>query len=351
MTAIVDLTTEQGLGAYLSKRLIEYEDIVMLTGDGQKNIYKHAAPYLHSNNDFAFDPTRMDYESHALQTLAPLPVATLPKAKVHAVGWHSYDQEHKLLCIEDGGTRNLKTAYIDESLDIPQIGQDLGNWVASLHLSTVKTPLSLQDPHDLGSNNPVGVSIYRHTYNNLHIALAKYDYDVGLAKLINEEYGSKLATDNECICHGDLWPGNVLVKLDETGESHAELTVVDWEMVRRGTSATDVAQFAAEAFLLNRFHAKRPLLSNFFKAYFKAREGEGIPLGRGWAKRVLIHWAVHIAYWPIRVKWVGEEGTRKLVDLGVSMLKALLADDWDQVRTSELLQDIIPQWEAVLSRP
>ncbi|KAF1957283.1 hypothetical protein CC80DRAFT_503660 [Byssothecium circinans] len=330
MSTSQDLTTENGFKAYLDAHSIPRSSVALLTGgtanyvyrvtssSGQNFIYKHAAPYLHSNHAFVFDPVRMDYENHVLTVVPPLLQQQLSNSSVHAVGRFSYDEERRLLCLEDGGERELKKAYTDARLQIPRIGEEIGKWIAALHISTTNAPLSLTDTQDLKANNPVGVAIYRHAYSNLATALENYSHDVEFGKHINAEYGSRLATENECICHGDFWPGNVLVKFRDDEKKGVDLTVVDWEMSRRGTSATDVGQFAAEAFLLDRFRGGRGLLPAFLNAYVKARrEGsskDNIVIGREWAKRMAVHWGVHVAFWPTRVEWADREGTQKLVD-------------------------------------
>ncbi|KAF2637706.1 hypothetical protein P280DRAFT_530035 [Massarina eburnea CBS 473.64] len=352
MTSPPNLTTEEGLSAYLTTHSIPYSNITLLTGgtanyvyrvtspSGQTNIYKHAAPYLHSNHSFAFDPVRMDYENHALAVVPPLLQQQLPESNVHAVARFHYDKQRRLLCLEDGGERELKKAYTDGRLDIPKIGEQLGKWIAALHMSTTKTSLSLSNPQDLKANNAIGVAIYRHAYSNLSTALANYGHDAEFGKRIDEVFGSRLATENECICNGDFWPGNVLVKFRDETEKDVDLTVVDWEMTRRGTSATDVGQFAAEAFLLDRFRGGKGLLPAFLNEYVKTREAgvakDGVVIGREWIRRMAIHWATHVAFWPMRVEWSDQEGTRKLVDVGVGVLKAVVDDDCESLRGSEL---------------
>ncbi|KAF2659051.1 kinase-like protein [Lophiostoma macrostomum CBS 122681] len=355
------LTTESGLAAYLTNQSVPYTSITLLTGgtanyvfrvtlsNNKTLIYKHAEPYLSSSTSFAFDPTRMDYENRVLEILPPLLHAQLPESKVHAVSRNSYDQAAKLLCIEDGGDRNLKVAYEDPELDVEIVGKELAKWAAALHTCSTGTSLSLTDAEsgDLKANNPVGIHIYRHSYRGLHTALSEYGYDAEFGGYINEQYGSLLATDNECVCHGDLWPGNVLVKFDKDAESEVQLTIVDWEMTRRGTSATDVAQFAAEAFLLDRFWGGRGFLPVFLDAYVEARHERGVSVGKEWVRRMAVHWAVHIAYWPTRVEWVDREGRQKLVDIGVKVLKAAVDDDWEKLKVSELLKDVGESWTKV----
>ncbi|KAF2114731.1 kinase-like domain-containing protein [Lophiotrema nucula] len=357
------LTTEAGLKAYLATKNITPTSITLLTGgtanyvyrvtlaDGSTSIYKHAAPYLHMNTNFAFDPTRMDYED---RTLEILPSLQKTDSNVQAAKWYSYDKEEKLLCIEDGGEWNLKTAYPDPKLDVEQIGRDLARWLAGLHTTSTTTSLSLTDEQDLKANNPVGVGIYRHSYRNLHTALSKYGHDPKFAERIDEEFGSKLATDNECVCHGDFWPGNVLVKFEDSEEAKVNLTVVDLEMVRRGTSATDVAQFVAEAFLLDRFRGGRGLHPVFLNTYARARETAeaegGIRIGREWIKRVAIHWGVHIAFWPTGVQWTDREGTQNLVDIGIAVLQAAIAEDWRKLRETHLFVGVADVWTALWDR-
>jgi hypothetical protein len=362
MASTSDLTNEQGLSAYLKSKNVEHTGVTLLTGgtanfvyrvhlsDGRTVVYKHAAAYLQSNKAFAFDPTRMDYENLVLEILPPLLKKQLPDSALHAVGWYSYDRNAKLLCIEDGGERELKKAYADERLNMKRIGEQVGSWIAALHACSTKTSLSLTDDEGPEANNPIGVAIYRYSYSNLSGALADFGYDAEFGKRINEEFGSKLATDNECVCHGDFWPGNILVRFNNASKEEVNLTVVDWEMTRRGTSATDIGQFAAEAFLLDRFRGGRGLLSSFLDAYAAARQGsladERAAIDKEWIKRMAVHWAVHVAFWPTQVDWTDREGTQTLVNIGVGVLRAVVDDDWEKLGSSELFKNTGAYWDG-----
>ncbi|KAF1994215.1 kinase-like protein [Amniculicola lignicola CBS 123094] len=352
MTEPATLTTGAGLAAYFNSRNISASNITLLTGgtanyvyrvtlpDGSTLVYKHAAPYLQNNKNFAFDDSRMDYEAHALSILPSILSKSLPDSPVHPVRLHSYEKEAKLLCIADGGDRNLKMAYSDERLDIPALGRNIGKWIAALHTSSTTAPLSLPGDGNPTGNNPIGVSIYRYAYANLHRALSKFGHDPKLGELINEKYGSLLATENECVCHGDFWPGNVLVKSRDEQSRDVDLTIVDWEMVRRGTSATDVAQFAAEAFLLDRFRGGKGLRVTFLNAYLGARKEAGVETGEEWLKRMAVHWGVHVAFWPTGVEWADKEGTQKLVDIGVEMLKSVAEGKLEDIKALELFRGV-----------
>jgi thiamine kinase-like enzyme len=366
-----DLTTEGGLREYLTSVQHMFVSVKLLSGgtvnyvyrvtyqDSSTAIFKHAAPYLHSNRDFAFDSARMDYEHYILSEVTSS-ASSQTSQFTHAVGVKSYDEEQKLLCLEDGGERNLKEAYDDPKLNMNEIGIDLAKWLATLHLQSITKSFafSTNSEASVAKNNAIAVNIYRHSYQNLHFALEKYGDNADLAKRVNDEFGSLLASDDETVCHGDFWPGNVLVRAESpnhigSGNMTVALTVVDWEMVRRGISATDVGQFAAEAFLLDRFKGARDLRRSFLAAYVQARENatSSKHIGRQWIGRMAVHWAVHIAFWPTRVEWTDDEGTKKLVAIGVGVLNAVLTSDWETLKQSPLFMGLDDEWSIIFARP
>ena len=139
------------------------------------------------------------------------------------------------------------------------------------------------------------------------------------------------------MCHGDFWPGNVLVGGGQ------KLTVVDWEIVRRGCGATDLGQFAAEAWLLDRFGGGRGLLPAFLSAYretVKHNEGfssdEAVKPMTEFFRRVAIQLGTHLAFWPTRVAWGTEAETRDVVHQGFEVLVRALASDRDWFQSSML---------------
>jgi thiamine kinase-like enzyme len=244
MAAKHDLTTVDGLRQHLITKGHNPESIINLTGGTANYVYrvsydsgartvvfKHAAQYLSSNKDFAFDSARLDMEAAILQVIPQCEHKS--SSNTHAVRVLNYNSDHKLLCIEDGGQRNLKEAYTDPTLDVRIIAIDLARWLANLHGKTRTTRVEVPTQNLTiggGDNNPIAVQIYRYSYNNLHLALTKFGHDIALAERVNKEFGSLLEVENECLCHGDFWPGNVLVRSEmssETGKSSARMTIVD----------------------------------------------------------------------------------------------------------------------------
>ena len=284
---------------------------------GKSIIIKHAEPYVKNAPGLSFAVDRMDFECHAMECV---PLLSDPSSIVSLPEVYRYDSDRHVLMMEDGGARTLKEAYADVALDIPGFGRALGQWLASLHQDTRKVPFN---------DNQTAKSIYRFAYTHLSAALQKYDQDPSFAEQIDAQYGSLLQTDDECLCHGDFWPGNVLIN-DE-----GRLKIADWEMSRRGCGATDVGQFAAEAHLLDHFRGGRGLRAAFLEGY--REKGE---LGSGFLRRVAIHTGVHLAFWPTRVSWGTDKETKEIVEVGCELLKRVGVSQDESWLVESILEEL-----------
>ncbi|KAF6217700.1 hypothetical protein HO133_006527 [Letharia lupina] len=316
---MTEITNTEQLKAYLGKlgnAKIDLTSLQLLAGgtanfvwrllerSGKRIIIKHAEPYLKTAPGLSFSVDRMDFEHRAMTSVPPL---LSPSSVVAVPEVYQYDSLSHVLMIEDGGARTLKEAYADPTLDTPTFGKALGRWLAGLHQRTKHTAIG---------DNQAAKSMYRFAYTHLAVALQKYDQDPSLAEQIDAQYGSLLQTDDECVCHGDFWPGNVLIN------DQGRLSIVDWEMVRRGCGATDVGQFAAEAHLLDRFRGGKGLRTTFLEGYRWTGE-----LDNRFLKRVAIHMGVHLAFWPTRVSWGTETETKEIVKVGCELMKRALGQD------------------------
>lgn len=329
MTEITD--TEQ-LKAYLCKlgdTMLDLNSIQLLAGgsanfvwrmldrSGKTIIIKHAEAYVKAAPGLSFSVDRMDFEHKAMTSMPPL---LDPRSMISVPEVYRYDSDSHVLMIEDGGACTLKEAYADPTLDISAFGNALGQWLAGLHQHSKHTAIG---------DNQAATSMYRFAYTRLASALQRYDQDPSLAEQIDTRYGSLLQSDDECVCHGDFWPGNVLINDQE------RLTIVDWEMVRRGCGATDVGQFAAEAHLLDRFRGGRGMRAAFLKGYRRVAE-----LDDRFLRRVAIHMGVHLAFWPTRVSWGTEMETKEIVEVGCELMKRALGQDERWLAGSSMLNDL-----------
>ena len=87
-------------------------------------------------------------------------------------------------------------------------------------------------------------------------------------------------------------------------------------MCRRGNGATDVGQFAAEAYLLDAFCGKRRLRKAFLQGYCSKMLELGLDSAqdRAFVERVVIHTGVHLSYWPAVMQWTDKEQTRTMME-------------------------------------
>jgi aminoglycoside phosphotransferase (APT) family kinase protein len=321
----MSITTDDTLRTYLNSKGIPYQSIHKLTGGtanfvwrlddaARPSIIKHAEPFIASNPSMSFGIERMDFENRAMTLVRGI---LLNNLRVGPPEVYSYDPSSHVLHMEYGGQRTLKEAYADFSLDVRAVGRALGAWLARLHNSTI---------HEYGlGDNEIARRIYRYSYWNLADARKKFGFDTALAERVDKEYGGLIAGDDGMVCHGDFWPGNVLVgSLPGPGEKEMpKLTIVDWEMCRRGNGATDVGQFAAEAWLLDRFRGGMGLLDAFLRAYIKERR-----LGKEDCGRVAVHFGTHIGFWPTVVDWANEEDTKEVVRIGGEITEKAMEGDW-----------------------
>ena len=259
---------------------------------------------------------------------------------------YHYDEARHMLMMSDGGVANLKGAYESLSRDqIQGIGHRLGHWLATLHECTPNI--------DIGpGGNLTAKSIYRYAYRGLVRSIKHWhleDEYPDMGSDIDEVYGSMLNTDDANVCMGDFWPGNVVIgSVNGISETSVPLTIVDWEMTRRGTGATDVGQFLAEAFLLDRFRLQnKGLAEAFFASYMSHATGRSNAAPTSsFIRRIGVHCGVHlgepcpcrlsilicttsktinmltsiIGFWPTYVKWTDEEKTKQIVQLGLRVI-------------------------------
>jgi len=216
-----------------------------------------------------------------------------------------HDEDNHILQLEDVGSRTLHESYTDPTLDISSIGKSIGRWLAILHQSTTSDLIKDQ------FNHVVAKRMYRWNYNGLADVLERYGFDPELGRRINERFGALIESDDICVCHTDLWPGNILIShqqqhgsqddLSKLGvvewpsrNSKVQLAVIDWEVTRNGDGMTDVGHFAGEAFFLDRLRGGRGLLNSFLKGYLK-QKGKLSERERG---RVAAEFGTRITFWP-----------------------------------------------------
>jgi hypothetical protein len=245
-------------------------------GQGCACIVKHMADQTQSDTCYMLDLEPLNYEAIYLFSLSvsdPRSCCSvsfnptslrIESTHVHPARFHYYNSESKILTYEDSGNRNLKDAYTGLSAaEVQEIGTQLGRWLANMHMKT-----SSEQLHERYGNNKTALEVCRYPYANLGAALKEYGHDGELGSIIDKRFGSSIDKDGKVLCHGNFWPANVMIRSDDKGTGPYVATIINWEMGRISNSATDVGQFAAEAFLLDETQGGKGLRVAFLEAYF-----------------------------------------------------------------------------------
>jgi hypothetical protein len=347
---IMPITTELELRQFLSSKNVPCEVIEVLPGGsanfcwriktllGNRSIAKHAEPFVRMIPDFPLPVERMDYEHLALTTVPGLISAD---EHVRLPQIFNYFPDEHVICMSDDGLLNLKDNYQkNDVIDIPLLGRRLGSWLARLHkLTSEPEALVFIEEH---FDNTVAKSIFQYPYNGFISVLKQQGHDLALGERIKAKFGSEDTIDRVCLCHGDFWLTNIQLEdqdvsvtgdgEDDTKRRAPVLTIIDWENVRVGNGATDAGRFAADSWLLDRFHGGKGLFEAFMTAYLAER-----PLNPYDKIRLAVHFAVHIIFYS-RMRWTDDKGTKELVEVGRTMLEAVDADDQEKLAKGPLGQ-------------
>lgn len=128
---------------------------------------------------------------------------------------------------------------------------------------------------------------------------------------LDPAFGTLLGDDDECVCPGHVWPGSVLLEGEgRVYSGSTRLAIVDWKIMRRDPRATDVGQFAADAYCLDWFWGGRSLCGAFLTANMGNRMQD-----RRFVKEVAVHFGTNLGFWTARVGLGDEEAMRGILTL------------------------------------
>ena len=301
-------------------------------------VIKHAEIYTSQPPHLAIGTDHLDTEAAALIELRKdrflIPrcwYGMTPRTPVTIPRVFNYDSINKVLMLVDGGSSNLKQLYAGlPSSKIQGYARDFGHWLCTMHQRTHETVVQ-----SCGS----ATSFHRYPYTQLSESLGNYGLDAfpnnseaSFGRWI-EHYVNQWEQDNSCVCHGDCRPANVLVKDYSGGIS--QLTLVDWHKVRRGNGAIDVAKFATEAYLLDRFCGGKGMRAAFLDGY-RSRLG---PTTYDFMCRVAAYMGSWLVVWPQTETWLSDEGKAEVVMTGYGLLRKLV-DGFDWRQNSHLVEEL-----------
>ncbi|GJJ10461.1 hypothetical protein Clacol_004687 [Clathrus columnatus] len=377
---VVDLTTADGVKAYLFQTLFRATNVTPLVG-GLGNftyrvtlekpfsdssvsqdllstvVLKHAEPYSASDKTFPLLVERQVSNDRFLQSLlaqfiiyqgfevlAYLEVPTIisPSTSVFLPKIYYEDRDNRVVimydCGEGGGgciTDYLKLHPVP--LEVARrIGNSLGRFLGELHINS----------HDRRPAGSSGVLLKHKFADNIQARDISSFFFYGVVKRdlpkTTERYNEiialvdnmheKIKSTNEVLVMGDFWPGNILVY----GKSMEKLSVVDWEASKPGLAGLDVGQFLAEIYTMQRFYPSSRLAANELISEFIASYKSIVSLETNVAdlneiaKIAAIHVGAQLFAITLmaRPKWGSDEEIKELVSEGITFLLNAEDDKW-----------------------
>jgi aminoglycoside phosphotransferase (APT) family kinase protein len=149
---------------------------------------------------------------------------------------------------------------------IISVGQSLGSYLAHIHNTTADdSALKAAFSSNTIAKN-VSSSVY---FAALPAAAEKFGYTQPFIAAAAQYAAEQVLTANEVWTLGDFWTGNVLVSAPHE-QDEPEVTVLDLELAKPGTSSFDIGHMGAEMLCLARFRHQDQgslLLETFFRAY------------------------------------------------------------------------------------
>ncbi|GAP87176.2 hypothetical protein SAMD00023353_2300930 [Rosellinia necatrix] len=252
-------------------------------------ILKYAPQYAVITPDIPFTPERQEFEAFAMQELAlvlfPLTsptIVTLPRLIFH-------DRTNHILAMEDVGldatnsekkqetsTMSLKDLCRSSSItsnDInvaDRVGTELGKFLFGLHQCGRGIGLAESDKlrETFVRNTAARQLDADTTFGGIMQSLDEFQvaYSANEKRILErliQETSFEMMNNFETIIMGDFWYGNILLKF-QTGAEPRDLTqigVIDWEFTTCGPLFVDLAHFASEIWLQDRFHSDNGLAS------------------------------------------------------------------------------------------
>lgn len=222
------------------------------------------------------------YEHEALATLPQLLGQDSTSRVCLPTALHFDAHTHTVVIEDVGALPSLKEFLSKETPTsvCQQIGSDLGQFLAQVHLLSATRPSVLRKFGTNEAAKQLSALVY---FNQLPSAAAKYGHsEPFIAEAAAEGEREVLEPGEDVVLTlGDFWTGNVLVLPSSAGRESgvARLFALDFELCKPGTAAFDIGQMAAEMYCLAKFkdwEKGMALLEGFLGTYRDAISNAGM---------------------------------------------------------------------------
>ncbi|KAJ3187149.1 hypothetical protein HDU85_007187 [Gaertneriomyces sp. JEL0708] len=317
------------------------------TPNGAETVIVKHAMTLSLSEDLQLLPARQDHEALVMRAMYSNARATIEKDAVALTisipkVLHQDPAAH-IMVVEDAGQESSNLKQLFQNSVPPEvaatIGEALGVFAGRIH--NLQADVDLEQALISEDNQACRVSIFA-CYDRLvetiglapHVNLEPYRQIFQRVETQMKE--EMLRGEGARVLHGDYWTGNVLASAapgEDNVRTH-QLYVIDWEIAKIAPPFFDIAQMAAELFLLHFFKGSATALSaldSFLAAY---------PL-ENWPRhmifRTAVHFGVHLTVWPIRIADWGADSIRESCALlGAEYVKRGMDEDIEWLKSSAL---------------
>jgi thiamine kinase-like enzyme len=122
-----------------------------------------------------------------------------------------------------------------------------------------------------------------------------------------------------------------------------QLIILDWELAKTGPAATDVGQFAAESYMLQKLTPRsaggallRSFLTKYKSVISASIKGQKISATLFDPQGIVACIAAHAAVWGSLVSWADAETTRATVETALGLCKHAMTGDLQDIKDTEL---------------
>ncbi|KAG9081325.1 Carboxy-terminal domain (CTD) phosphatase, partial [Ceratobasidium sp. 392] len=349
---IADLTTPEGVIAYLASTKYAATDVQALSGGytgftyrvvlrnpgaarAKSVVLKHIQGHAALDQSWVLSKKRMTFEYEALEAIASSPLST-PDSTVQVPQVLHYDPETYVLIMTDLTPARLLNHVLVEALEAgtirevsERIGAALGDFMGRFHKwgsDKAQARLRARFLENTTSSKTVLGIWYRLMLETAENNGLRSDRMSQLAK----DGLRDAAKGGSVIAMADFWFGNILVSTS----SDLRIYIVDWELTRCARPELDVARLATAAYSLTRDYPSPDgsfiLMQSFVHSYRAHQTLDEIQLALSAGRDVMMPWITQ-----------REDGVKEqIAQSGLNLLKAAKERDVARIRRNSVLRDL-----------
>ncbi|QRV82163.1 phosphotransferase enzyme family protein [Ceratobasidium sp. AG-Ba] len=357
VNSTADLTTPEGLAAYLAPTKFAAADVQTLSGgsagftyrvalktpeaSGEKSVVvKHSLGHASSSETLILGRERMTFEYEALEAIYQSGLFT-PASTVQLPRVLHYDPETYTLIMTDLAPARTLSSVLIEAFEngtieavSARLGAALGDFMGRFHRWSSMPEQEALRRHFL-ENSVSRETVLGIRYWLMNTTAEKYGMKKDWMDDMTKEGMADAATGGSVIAMADFWLDNVLV----ITEPELRIYIIDWEMSRCARPELDVAHFATAAHSVVHLYpssaADFKLMQNFMRGYNEHFKLETV--------RVALSAGRDVLSFGVMMPWIrhrDESVKQAIVQCGADLLEAAHTGDVGRIIQNVVVRDM-----------